>query len=110
MSAADLVISRAGAMTLSELALLQKCSILIPSPYVADNHQYLNAKALADRGAAKLIEEKELNGSILAKQAQELIWDRAAGDAMRQAVSAFADARANERIWQQITEMLTQPK
>jgi UDP:flavonoid glycosyltransferase YjiC (YdhE family) len=50
MAAADLVICRAGAMTISELALMGKAAILIPSPNVTDNHQYLNAKVLADAG------------------------------------------------------------
>ncbi len=60
MAAADVVICRCGAMTLSELPALGKPSILIPSPYVAENHQFYNAKALADRGAAVCIEQKDL--------------------------------------------------
>ena len=52
MAAADVVISRAGAMSLSELCRMGKASIIIPSPFVADNHQLFNAKALSDRGAA----------------------------------------------------------
>jgi len=60
MAAADLVINRAGANTLAELAVLNKPCVLIPSPYVTDNHQFKNAKVLADDGAALLIEEKEL--------------------------------------------------
>ena len=60
MAAADLVICRCGAMTLSELPALKKPSILIPSPYVAENHQFYNAMALAERGAAVCLEEKDL--------------------------------------------------
>ena len=60
MAAADIVICRAGAMTLSELALMKKACILIPSPNVADNHQYKNAKVLADKGAALVFQESEL--------------------------------------------------
>ena len=56
MAAADLVISRAGAMTLSELAGMHKPCILVPSPYVTANHQYVNAKTLADAGAAVLVD------------------------------------------------------
>ncbi len=73
--AADLVICRAGAMTLSELTAAGKASILIPSPYVAENHQYHNAKALADIGASILIEQKDLDGSILAREVEALIDD-----------------------------------
>ena len=65
MAAADLVISRSGAMTLSELPAAGKASILIPSPNVAENHQYHNAMALANRGAARCIEEKDLTPDVL---------------------------------------------
>jgi UDP-N-acetylglucosamine--N-acetylmuramyl-(pentapeptide) pyrophosphoryl-undecaprenol N-acetylglucosamine transferase len=57
--AADLVISRAGAGTISELAMLDKASILVPSPNVAEDHQRKNAMALVDAGAAVLIEDDE---------------------------------------------------
>lgn len=65
MAAADLVISRCGAMTLSELPAAGKASILIPSPNVAENHQYHNAMALVNRGAAVCIEEKDLTPDSL---------------------------------------------
>ncbi len=60
MSAADVVVCRAGASSLSELQALGKASILIPSPNVAENHQYHNAMALVNKGAALIIEEKDL--------------------------------------------------
>ena len=59
MAAADLVICRAGASSLSELEALGKASILIPSPNVAENHQYHNAMALVEQDAALLLEEKD---------------------------------------------------
>jgi len=59
-AAADLIISRAGAGTISELALIGKPVILVPSPWVAEDHQTKNAKALSDKKAAILIPEKEL--------------------------------------------------
>lgn len=61
LSAADLVISRSGAMTISELSAVGKAAILIPSPNVSENHQYENAKYAADLGGALLIEEKDLS-------------------------------------------------
>lgn len=61
MSASDLVISRAGALTIAEVNALGKPAILIPSPYVTGNHQYFNAKVVADCGAAYIIEERELS-------------------------------------------------
>lgn len=59
LAAADLVICRSGAITLSELEATGKASILIPSPYVAENHQYHNAMVLVDHDAALLIEEEK---------------------------------------------------
>jgi UDP-N-acetylglucosamine--N-acetylmuramyl-(pentapeptide) pyrophosphoryl-undecaprenol N-acetylglucosamine transferase len=63
-SAADLVIARAGATTIAELLVIGKPSILVPSPNVAENHQYYNAKSLSDRFAAILLEDKSLNENI----------------------------------------------
>jgi len=65
LSACDLVISRAGALTVTEIMVCGKPAILIPSPNVTGNHQYYNAKALADRGCAEIIEEKDLNPDSL---------------------------------------------
>ncbi len=65
ISAADLVISRAGALTVSEITACGKASILIPSPNVTGNHQYYNAKVVADKGGAIIIEEKDLSDESL---------------------------------------------
>ena len=65
MKAADIVISRCGAITLSEISASQTAAILIPSPNVSDNHQYKNAKLFSDAGAASLIEEKNLSAERL---------------------------------------------
>ena len=105
MAAADLVISRAGAMSVSELALMKKCCILIPSPNVADNHQYLNAKALADRGAASLIEERDLSGEVLASAAKGILSDRLTAQSMERTIGEFAKQNANELIWQDICRL-----
>ena len=105
MTAADLVISRAGAMTLSELALMKKTSILIPSPNVADNHQYLNAKTLADAGAAICLQESELSDGALGKLAQRLFLDGSTRHAMEEKIRAFADPEANRRIWDEIVAL-----
>ncbi len=60
-AAADVIISRAGAGTVSELAIVGKPVLFIPSPNVAENHQYKNAKSIQDQNAALVIEEKDLN-------------------------------------------------
>jgi len=71
----DLVIGRAGAGTISELIMARTPSILVPSPNVANNHQYYNAKDLADSKLAIMIEEKNLDGIKLYKKVKELLKD-----------------------------------
>lgn len=73
MAAADLVIGRAGASSLSEIEALGKASILIPSPYVAENHQFHNAMALVNRGAGSIIEEKDLTSESLSKAIDSML-------------------------------------
>lgn len=66
-SACDLLVARAGATTIAELSVLGIPSILIPSPYVAENHQYYNAKSLEDNSAAVLINDSELKKNLKSK-------------------------------------------
>lgn len=61
LAEADIVICRAGAMSIAEMAYNKKCTVFIPSPNVTDNHQYKNAKIIADMGAAYLVEEKDID-------------------------------------------------
>ena len=75
MAAADLIICRCGAMTLTELQACGKPSILIPSPYVAENHQFHNAQALVKRDAALCIEEKDLTAATLWDAVSEITGD-----------------------------------
>lgn len=75
MKKTDIIVSRAGASTLSEIIALGIPSILIPSPYVPDNHQYKNAKDLINKNAAILIEEKNLKGDILVRTIDDLVND-----------------------------------
>jgi UDP-N-acetylglucosamine--N-acetylmuramyl-(pentapeptide) pyrophosphoryl-undecaprenol N-acetylglucosamine transferase len=74
-AAADLVISRAGAGTISELCVLGMPSILVPSPNVSEDHQTANARALADRGAAMLISDAEAGGRLV-EDALTLVKDK----------------------------------
>ena len=75
MKKTDVMVSRAGASTLSEIIALEVPSILIPSPYVANNHQYLNALDLVNKDAALMIEEKDLSDGVLVKKVDSLIND-----------------------------------
>jgi UDP-N-acetylglucosamine--N-acetylmuramyl-(pentapeptide) pyrophosphoryl-undecaprenol N-acetylglucosamine transferase len=73
LAAADLVISRAGALTLAELEAAGRAAVLIPSPNVAENHQYYNALELQKAGAAVVIEEKDLTGAKLVETVAGLL-------------------------------------
>jgi UDP-N-acetylglucosamine--N-acetylmuramyl-(pentapeptide) pyrophosphoryl-undecaprenol N-acetylglucosamine transferase len=73
LAAADLVISRAGALTLAELEAAGRAAVLIPSPNVAENHQYYNALELQKAGAAVVIEEKDLTGAKLVETVASLL-------------------------------------
>lgn len=73
---ADLVICRAGALTISELAAAGVGSVLVPYPHAVDDHQTLNASYLADAGAALLIPQSELNSEALAAMLDKLLSDR----------------------------------
>lgn len=75
MKNVDLIVSRAGASTMSEIIALQLPSILIPSPYVANNHQYKNALDLVNVNASIMIEEKDLKGDILVRKIDEILYD-----------------------------------
>lgn len=98
MSAADLVIGRAGASSLSEIEALGKASILIPSPYVAENHQYHNAMALVNRNAARIIEEKDLTSEKLSSLIDEILSDKTELANIENNAKNMAITNASERI------------
>ncbi len=106
MAAADLVICRCGAMTLSELPALAKPSILIPSPYVAENHQFYNAMALAERGAAVCLEEKDLTADRLWEEIRQTVLSQETLQKMSEAAGAAAVTDADARIMAVVKETL----
>ncbi|MBR2044322.1 MAG: undecaprenyldiphospho-muramoylpentapeptide beta-N-acetylglucosaminyltransferase [Clostridia bacterium] len=106
MAAADIVICRAGAITLSELAVCRKPSVLIPSPYVAENHQFHNAMTLKNAGAAEVIEEKDLSGEKLIEVVNEILSDENRLNEMRNNAEKVAIDDANERIYKIVMELL----
>ena len=97
-AACDLVIARSGASTLCELQALGKPSILIPSPYVTENHQYHNAMAMVNRGAAKIIEQKNLTGKALSDEAYGLLKNEEKLESLSRNASQMAVKNATERI------------
>ena len=102
MANSDLLVSRAGATTLCEICALGMPAILIPSPYVPNNHQFKNAKSLTDKQAAEMIEEKELTPEKLDKQIKELLFD----DERLKTMSENAHKLNNDLVLQDIIKMV----
>lgn len=98
MAAADLVIGRAGASSLSEIEAMGKASILIPSPYVAENHQFHNAMALVNRNAGFILEEKDLTSEKLSEMIDGLLSDRKKLNEVESNAKAMAVIDSRERI------------
>lgn len=89
-SAADVIICRAGAMTLSEMAIRGRAAVLIPSPNVTEDHQYKNAKLLADAGAAVVLRETEVDGKKLTETVSDLLSNPNKRRRMEESVKSFA--------------------
>lgn len=106
MSESEVVISRAGAMTVSELALGGKAAILVPSPYVADNHQYKNAKALYDVGAGLLVRESELAQGKLTEEVERLLCDAELRKGLGERIRSFAEPEANNIIYSELMRLV----
>ncbi|MBR2465827.1 MAG: undecaprenyldiphospho-muramoylpentapeptide beta-N-acetylglucosaminyltransferase [Clostridia bacterium] len=102
LTAADLVICRSGAITLSEISKAGVAAILIPSPNVADDHQRKNAEALADANAAVMITEEELNARTLRKKVFELMSDGRKRRKLQENIRKFHVPNSEEIICSQI--------
>ena len=105
MAAADIIISRAGAITISELARQGKAAILIPSPNVTDDQQTKNAKALVDIGGACMIREPELVNGKICKEVASLLDDRVRREAMEKAIAGFAPLDSNKLIFDELMRL-----
>jgi UDP-N-acetylglucosamine--N-acetylmuramyl-(pentapeptide) pyrophosphoryl-undecaprenol N-acetylglucosamine transferase len=103
--AADIVVSRAGASTISELQLLGMAAILVPSPNVAEDHQRKNAQALADRDAAVMVLDADCREK-LAAEVKRMLEDEALCQTMRANVLKMALCDADEKIVDAIYQIL----
>ncbi len=97
-AAADVIICRAGAMTLAELAIRGRASVLIPSPNVTADHQYKNAKLLADAGAAVVFRETEVDGKMLSDTVKELLTNQNKRRRMEESIKKFGKSDSLEHI------------
>ena len=104
MRAADLVICRAGASTISEITALATPAILVPSPYVTNNHQEKNARILGNRGGAVVIRESECSGKLLYETAKSILADPERARKMGEAARSAAVLDSAERIYQLIVD------
>lgn len=106
MKNTDLIVTRAGASTLSEIIALKVPSILIPSPYVPNNHQYINAMDLVNENAADILEERDLNSENLISKMENLLDDNKKLDEMKKNLSNLGIDNSAELIYQNIREIV----
>ncbi len=106
LAAADLVISRAGALTLAEIAAVGRASVLIPSPNVAENHQYHNAQEFSKVGAARVLPEKGLTTELLVETVDALTQDPATLAEMGRAAATLANPGALDKIVDSLAELM----
>lgn len=99
LSAADLVVARSGALTISEIAICGTPSILIPSPNVTGDHQTFNAKAIADKGGAILLPESELDGERLVLEIEKLTEDKEKLKEMSEKAAGCAQVDSTDIIY-----------
>ena len=106
MKKADLIVTRCGASTLSEIIALQIPSILIPSPYVPNNHQYKNGMDFVKKEAAIMIEEKDLKGDILVRTIDGLLRDSKKMEQMRRNLSTLGVRDSATKIYDILYKMV----
>ena len=106
MAAADLVISRAGASTLSELTALGMPTILVPSPYVVANHQEKNARMLEGHGGAVVLTEDQATGEALYRESSRILSNDETRRAMAKAMARLGIPDATERIYNTLMTLL----
>lgn len=104
-SAADIVISRAGALAISEMAIMGKAMILVPFPFAAGDHQLKNAQSITDKGAAKLVLQSRLSDGELESTVIELLDDKEELNTMETKASSFSTPDAVENILNAIMEV-----
>ena len=106
MRAADLVICRAGASTISELTALGMPAIMVPSPYVTNNHQEKNARLLEAHGGARVLLESEANGAALYDAAADILRSPETQARMKQGMAQLGIPDAAERIYDTVMALV----
>jgi len=103
-STADLIVARAGATTIAEIAYLGLPTIFVPSPNVTDDHQYKNAKSIADKNGALVIRDNEVE-SVLFDKVKEVIFDLNKLNNFKENIKHFAKPEAAKNIGAEVVEL-----
>lgn len=106
MNLADIIISRSGAMTITEIAITGKPAIFIPFPFATENHQEYNARVLVNEGAAKIILDKDLNANILSETLNEMINDKNKLLEMGKNAEKVAINNVEDKIYDEIKKLV----
>lgn len=106
---ADVIVSRAGALSISELSIVGKPCILVPSPNVAEDHQTKNARALSEKSAAWMVKDMDAPDQLVQK-ALELMKDISAQEVLTKNIKAFAKPNATEKIADKVIEIMNEVK
>lgn len=104
-SVSDIIISRAGAIAISELCIISKPLILVPSPNVVDDHQTKNAKAISEKGGCVLIKDSDAKNTML-KTAFDLFENKSKMDSMKKSLSKLSSPNATQKIVNKIYEII----
>lgn len=106
MKDCDLIVSRAGASTIAEITAINLPAILVPSPYVTNNHQYINAKELEDNGACKILEEDNFTPENLIKEIDYLFSNKEIYDKMKEGSKKLEITDSATRIYNEIRKLI----
>ena len=106
MNVSDLIVARSGAMTVTEISNLGKPAIFIPLPNVSHNHQFYNAKVLQNVGAAKIVNDNELNGKVLNSSIEEIILKKDILKQMSASALRCAKYDAQDMIYSEIKKIV----
>ena len=106
MNISDLIVCRSGAMTVTEISIVGKPAIFVPLPSKSANRQEDNALVLKKIGAAKIIQNNEINGENLSHEIDDIINDKSELDEMGKIASTIAPVNVEEKIYNELIELL----
>ena len=110
MKVTDLMITRAGATTMSEIMVLGVPSIFIPSPYVTNNHQYKNAMDLVNKNAALILEEKDLTRNNLITMIDRILKNEKEYDEIKNNLKDLGIKDSSSRIYEVLKDLIMDDK